>query len=202
MKDSDSYWTISALAQAKIESKGSRFLALARPVSSEAEIKIYLKQLQKEFSAATHLCYAYRLGVGNDELSKAFDAGEPNFTAGKPILNAIVSHRLANIMVAVVRWFGGTKLGKANLARAYRQAAEEALKRAEKIEKLITAQLVFRCQPERFDLIQTLLLKYKAEILNKNFNSNCQIVAAVPRMNLAVVKERLTELTSGQIAFE
>ncbi len=202
MKNADSFWTISDSVQAKIESKGSRFLALARPVNSEAEIKAWLKELQKEFSDATHLCYAYRLGAGQNEISRAFNAGEPNFTAGKPILNAILSQNLTNIIVAVARWFGGTRLGKANLARVYRQATEEALKRAERIERPITARIVFQCQPEKFNSIQALLLKYKSEILNKSFNSNCKIVAAVPRINLAVVKERLTELTSGQIEFE
>lgn len=202
MREPDSFWTIAALTRAKIESKGSRFLAVVRPVDSEVEIKTWLQELQKEFSDATHLCFAYRLGAGQNEISRAFDAGEPNFTAGQPILNAIVSNKLTNIVVAVVRWFGGTKLGKSNLARVYRQAAEEALKRAEKIEKLITEQIIFLCQPEKFNSIQSLLLKNKAKILDQDFNSNCRVIASVPRANLNRVKERLIELTSGQIEFE
>src|SRR4030067_2494354 len=166
MSTSGSFRTIVGSVQNGIEIKGSRFLVLAWPVSSEEEVQSYLDNLSKKFSDATHICYAYRIGTGSEEMSRAFDAGEPNFTAGKPILNAIVSQEITNTLVAVVRWFGGIKLGKANLAKAYRQAAEGALRKAEKVEKFITRKVVLQFEPEKFNSVHSLLLKYKAELLS------------------------------------
>lgn len=177
-------------------------MALAWPVSTEAEAKSHWDGLSKKFSDATHICYAYRIGTGSEETSRTFDAGEPNFTAGKPILNAITSQELTNTLVAVVRWFGGTKLGKANLAKAYRMAAEGALRQADKIEKFITQKIVLQFEPDKFNLVQSLLQKYKAELLSKSFNTNCRIVALVPQTNLSTLKERLKEITAGKVVWE
>ncbi len=202
MSKSGTFCTISALVQNRIEVKGSRFLALAWPVSSQAEVKSYLDSLSKNFSDATHICYAYRIGTGSEESSRTFDAGEPNFTAGKPILNAIISQELTNSLVAVVRWFGGTKLGKANLAKTYRMAAEGALRQADKIKKFITQKIVLQFESDKFNLVQSLLLKYKAELISKNFNTNCRIEALVPQTNLSALKERLKEVTAGKVIWE
>ncbi len=202
MSKSGSFRTIAASVQNGIEIKGSRFLALAWPVSSEEEVKSYLDNISKRFSDATHLCHAYRIGTGSEEVTRAFDAGEPNFTAGKPILNAILSQELTNVLVAVVRWFGGTKLGKANLAKAYRQAADGALRKAEKVEKFVTRKVVLHFEPDKFNSVQSLLLKYKSELLSKSFNANCRIVALVPQDNLSTLKERLKEVTAGKIIWE
>src|SRR4030065_375081 len=109
MNSSASYCTITNSAQAKLEIKGSRFLALAYPVSSAAEVKTLLEKLNREYSDAAHLCYAYCIGTGSNQLRKAFDAGEPNFTAGQPILNAILSLELTDVLAVVVRGFGGNK---------------------------------------------------------------------------------------------
>jgi len=202
MSKSRSFRTIAGSVQNGIEIKGSHFLALARPVSSEAEVKSYLDNISRKFSDATHICYAYRIGTGSEEVSRAFDASEPNFTAGKPILNAILSQELTNVVVAVVRWFGGTKLGKANLAKAYREAAEGALRKAEKVEKFITRKVVLQFEPDKFNLVLSLLSKYKSELLSKSFNTNCRIVALVPQTNLSALKERLKEVTAGKIIWE
>lgn len=196
------YHTISNAAESRLEIKGSRFQALAFPLNSEEEVKNRLQSLQKKFSQATHICYAYRLGFQRNELTKTYDAGEPNFTAGKPILNAIVSQDLTNILVVVVRWFGGIKLGKANLARAYRKAAEKALQSAERLQKFITERLSFQIEMEKYKLVHAILIKHKAELQSKYFNNNCQVVALVPQVNLPGLKERLIEATSGKIKFK
>lgn len=196
------YHTISGTAESRSEIKGSRFQALAFPVNSEEEVKDKLESLQKKFSRATHICYACRLGFQRSELVKTHDAGEPNFTAGKSILNAIVSQDLTDVLVVVVRWFGGIKLGKANLARAYRRAAEKALQSAERLQKFITEELSFQIEVEKYELVHTILIKHKAEMLSKNFSNNCQVVALVPQVNLPSLKERLIEVTSGKIEFK
>ena len=202
MNSGASYYTITDSVQAKLEIKGSRFLALAYPVSSAAEVKTLLEKLNREYSDAAHLCYAYCIGTGSNQLRKAFDAGEPNFSAGQPILNAILSQTLADVLVVVVRWFGGTKLGKANLAKAYRQAAELALKKAEKVERPVTEKITLRFDSDKFNLVNSLLQRYKAELVEKNFNTRCRIMARVPLSNLPAVKERLLEVTAGKIKFE
>jgi putative IMPACT (imprinted ancient) family translation regulator len=104
------YLTISSLSEGLYKEKGSRFIAFAYPVSSEEEIKQHLQELKKKYYDARHHCYAYRLGV-TGELWRAVDDGEPSGTAGKPILGQLLSNNLTNIVVFVVRYFGGVKLG-------------------------------------------------------------------------------------------
>ena len=202
MSSAGVYHTLRSASKSQIEIKGSRFLALAFPVTSESEIKTILQSLQKENYDATHICYAYRTGVGKSEKSKAFDAGEPNFTAGKPILNAILSQDLADVLVAVVRWFGGTKLGKGNLAKAYREAAQRVLSLSEKIEKFVTQEMEFEIEVDKFNSVQSILNKFKVEIVEKRFDKECKIRARVPQVNLSHLKEKLVEATSGKIKFK
>ena len=170
-------------------------------MKSEGQAKEELKLLKKKFSDATHICYAFRLGSGQKESVKTFDAREPNLTAGKPILNAILAEDLTDILVAVVRWFGGTKLGKAKLAKTYRRAAEQALQKAERVERLIQEKLSFQIENVNFNLADSILRKYKAELVSKSFDTACQIEALVSEIVLPELKQRLLEALSGKIKF-
>jgi putative IMPACT (imprinted ancient) family translation regulator len=140
--------------------------------------------------------------LGPSKSTKTFDAGEPNFTAGKPILNAILSEGLTNVLVVVARWFGGTKLGKGNLAKAYREAAYKVLSETEKIEKFITREVEFQFEVDKFNLVQSILRKFKAEIVEKRFERECKIRARVPEVKFSLWKEKLVEATSGKIKFK
>lgn len=120
--------TIAGTYTAEIEVKRSRFIALLQPLSSEEEVKSWLAGLAERYRDADHICYAYRLAEPFRE--KAFDAGEPRGTAGRPILNQLQKRGLIDCGLAVVRYFGGTKLGAGGLARAYGQAAAEVIARA------------------------------------------------------------------------
>ena len=111
----------------ELEIKKSKFIGYAYKISSVSDVKNTLEKLKKEHKKATHICYAYKL-IGEDYSEKAFDDGEPNGTAGKPILNVINKKNLSNILVVVVRYFGGIKLGAGGLLRAYSKTASETLK--------------------------------------------------------------------------
>ncbi|PLX14682.1 MAG: YigZ family protein, partial [Marinilabiliales bacterium] len=132
----DQYLTISKPSEGLFKDRGSKFLAFAYPVSSEEEIKAFQEQLRSDYHDARHHCYAYMLGPKKENY-RANDDGEPSSTAGKPILGQIRSFDLTNILIVVIRYFGGTKLGVGGLINAYKTAAEEALKNAKIIRKTL-----------------------------------------------------------------
>ena len=133
---SDTYLTIEKKSETLYKDKGSKFLTFAFPVQNDQQIKEVLTQLKKEHPSANHHCYAYRLGA--DKLNfRANDDGEPSNTAGKPILGQIQSNDLTNILIVVVRYFGGTLLGVGGLIQAYKNSAAEVLKVSHIIEKFI-----------------------------------------------------------------
>lgn len=138
MNGIDSYIGISSASEGLYKDKGSRFIAYAYPVSSESEVKPLVDALKKEHHAAKHHCFAYRLGPSG-EVFRTNDDGEPSGTAGKPILAAIDSAGLSDVLVVVVRYFGGILLGVPGLIQAYRTAAADALNNAAKVEKFATA---------------------------------------------------------------
>jgi putative IMPACT (imprinted ancient) family translation regulator len=123
------YKTIAAPAEATLKERSSRFRAFAFPVATEAEARARLKELRAEFPDATHVCYAYRLGPRGDNWA-AGDNGEPPGSAGRPILGRLMAAGVSDCLVAVVRWFGGKKLGVPGLIAAYKTAASEALNAA------------------------------------------------------------------------
>ena len=159
----DVYQTIEKESQGVFKAKGSKFYSFAYPVNSENEIKEILARLRKEHHSARHHCYAWRLGT--EEITfRANDDGEPSSTAGKPILGQLLSNELTNILVVVVRYFGGTLLGTSGLINAYRSAASDVLKNAE-----ITQKTVFR------EIILDFTYNELAEVMNKVKNENLTV---------------------------
>src|SRR6056297_2588024 len=129
-----SYKTIKSKGEGLFKDKGSKFIALAIPVETEEEVKSALEEVRNAYHDARHHCYAYRLGPLMD-IYRANDDGEPSSSAGKPILGQIRSYELTNILIVVIRYFGGIKLGVGGLIQAYKTAAEEAIRNAKIIEK-------------------------------------------------------------------
>ena len=134
---SDTYKTIAAESKGLFRDRGSRFIAIAKPVSSPEEIKIILEELRKEYHDARHHCYAWML-TPDRQAWRVNDDGEPSGTAGRPIMGQINSRELTNVLVVVIRYFGGTLLGVSGLINAYRSAAEDALSNARVVEKYVT----------------------------------------------------------------
>ncbi len=133
----DTFRSISGPAEGIYKEKGSKFLAFAYPVVSEEEVRARLEKIRKEYYDARHHCYAYRLGLRGD-VWRYNDDGEPSSTAGRPIYGQILSRELSDVLVAVVRYFGGIKLGVPGLIRAYKSAAADALDHSEIVEKVAT----------------------------------------------------------------
>ena len=132
----DTYLTLSTISEGLYKEKGSKFLAFAIPVSSVSEIKSILEEKRKEFYDARHVCYAYIIGTEKQE-SRSNDDGEPSGTAGKPILGSLLSKQLTNVLIVVVRYFGGTKLGTSGLINAYKEASFDAIANNEIVERKI-----------------------------------------------------------------
>lgn len=135
----DWYHSIAAESEGIYREKGSKFIAIAIPVTDEAEVKSVLDNIRKKYFDATHHCYAYRIGFKN-QLYRINDDGEPSGSAGKPIYGQILSKELYDLLIVVIRYYGGTKLGVAGLIQAYRTAAQEALSNATVIEKVLMAK--------------------------------------------------------------
>ncbi|MFZ0471796.1 MAG: YigZ family protein [Bacteroidales bacterium] len=133
---SDTYKTIAAESKGLFKDRGSRFIAIARPVSSQEEIKTILEELRREYHDARHHCYAWMLSPDR-QAWRVNDDGEPSGTAGRPIMGQINSRELTNVLVVVIRYFGGTLLGVSGLINAYRSATEDALTNAMVIEKQV-----------------------------------------------------------------
>ena len=139
----DTFFTIKQTSKGEYKENKSSFLAFAYPVEDTEQVKQFVDNLKKEYYDARHHCFAYKIGIGKEVQSRAFDDREPSHTAGEKILGAIESKNLTNVLIVVVRYFGGIKLGASNLAKAYRQASMEALENAEIIERTITEDIVF-----------------------------------------------------------
>ena len=164
-----SFKTIEHPSEGLYKEKGSKFIALAFPVESDSEIKIQLEAIKKKYFDARHHCYAFVLGADKKKF-RAFDDGEPNHSAGDPILGQIRSRELTNIMVVVVRYFGGTKLGVGGLVQAYKLAAEEALNKNVIVEKevyqLLELHYPYTSTPE----IMKLVKDFELEIVEHSFD--------------------------------
>ncbi len=166
------------LAQFELREKASRFKAFAFPVASGAEVEERLETLKKEYFDATHICFAWVIGSGKDEKIRSSDAGEPKGTAGLPILDAIRRRGLTNTLVAIVRYFGGTKLGTGGLSRTYRDVATEALAKAGKKELLEEIRL--KAPLSRADRLLKLSHRFDAEVKEKKFAQDASILFLVP----------------------
>lgn len=190
--ENDIYLTIDQESQGLYKEKGSRFLSFAYPVSSESEIKTLLDQLKKEYYDARHHCYAYIMGAKQD-VFRAQDAGEPNHSAGDPILGQIRSKGLTDILVVVVRYFGGTKLGIPGLVHAYKTAAADALEQAHVVEKVIEENLEIEFEYPKMNDIMRLIREYDIKIEAQQFAVTCQMTLRVRSKFINEIKSKLEE---------
>lgn len=168
--------TIARPSEGAYREKGSRFLAFAYPVSSEAAIKEIVGDLQRKYFDARHHCYAWILGPAGTHY-RAFDAGEPNHSAGDPILGQIRSRELTNVLVVVVRYFGGVKLGVGGLVAAYRAAAADALDHAEIVEKTVTASVRIGYDYAATPEVMRMVKEFDLSIQSQTFETECELVA-------------------------
>ena len=166
------YFTIKTASSGLYKEKGSKFLGFAEPVANEDEIKKKLETLKKKYHDARHHCYAYVLGADR-KVYRANDDGEPNHSAGDPILGQLHSKQLTNVLVVVVRYFGGTKLGVGGLIHAYRTAAELALSNAGIVKKEVTVQVDIRYPYEFTNEVMKLVDDFGMTITDQDFLEQC-----------------------------
>ena len=172
----DTYKTIASSVQEVIfKEKSSKFLGYAFPVTSEEEIKAHLEEVKKAHFSARHWCYAWQLGYGTNQHYRANDDGEPNNTAGIPIYGQIQSFELTNILVIVVRYFGGIKLGVGGLVQAYRTTAQLTLQEAEIEEKLITEELRIRFEYPLMNKVMRVVKEQNLNITQQLLTENCEL---------------------------
>lgn len=172
------YRTIAKPSFAEFKDKNSRFLAYAYPLNDVNEVKTLLQPLQKEHFKAVHYCYAYRLGADGSQF-RANDDGEPSGSAGRPILGQIDSLSLTNIIVIVVRYFGGTLLGVPGLIRAYKTVSSEALKNAQIIEKDVEKNVLIICEYPNLHTVLQIVQRNDVRIVSQQLEIDCRITISV-----------------------
>lgn len=176
--------------------KGSRFLADVAPIESAADAKAIIEAVRAEFPNASHHCWAWRLGDGQQQSS---DDGEPGGSAGRPILAQIVGHEVMDAVVVVTRWFGGTKLGVGGLVRAYGGAAGQALDRAELRRHIPMAEFLVRHAYADDGAVETTLREFSGTVVGAEFGAEVCRRVALPASDAVAFRDRLRERTAGRV---
>jgi uncharacterized YigZ family protein len=191
----DTYTTIMQPTEGLFKDRGSKFLAFAYPVSSETEVKKYLDFLRGQHPKANHHCYAYRLGIDRNQF-RVNDDGEPSGSAGRPILNVLLSKDITNILVVVVRYFGGTLLGVPGLINAYKSATQEALANAELIQKTVNDVYDIDFDFEAMNDVMKVVKEFGLKINNQIYDNRCTLTIQVRKSTLNQVLTKLEKIDS------
>ncbi|MFC1863881.1 IMPACT family protein [Thermodesulfobacteriota bacterium] len=201
--EDDSYFTVgSPCGPIEFKEKGSRFISFIYPVRSTDEIQKRLKYLRKKYHNATHVCYAFRLGEGMEDSFRYIDDGEPGNTAGLPIYNEIRNAEYFNILVAVVRYFGGTKLGTGGLARAYGQSARLIVEASEKVKEWVTEEVDLSYPFDSTGDVMKIVKDFSLSIISQYYlEDGIQIKLVVPASKKKDLKRLLTDNSRGRVHF-
>ncbi len=189
----DEYKTISTTSEGYYTEKGSKVLAFATPVETADEIKDLLAGYRKKYYDARHVCYAYMLGAERKDF-RANDDGEPSSTAGKPILGQINSHELTDILIVVVRYYGGVNLGTSGLIVAYREAAADALSHStietRQVEEIVRYSFAYPQMNE----VMRVVKEMSPRIVSQQFDNTCEIVLSIRKSEADQLRSRLAKL--------
>ncbi|MFZ9044534.1 MAG: IMPACT family protein [Cyclobacteriaceae bacterium] len=178
MDEPITYFTINSNGEGFYKEKGSKFYAHAYPVNTEKEVKEKLEALRKKYFDARHYCYAFRLGLNNQQV-RANDDGEPSHSAGDPILGQIRSNELTDVLVVVVRYFGGIKLGVGGLIHAYKTAAKDALKELERTEVFLKSFFEIKYSYEQTPKIEKFIQSFQLYDVERKYEAHCVIRASI-----------------------
>lgn len=199
----ETYISIKSFATGQFKDKGSRFIGLAYPVRTEDEVKTIVADIKKKYHDATHHCFAFVVGFDNRQIARCNDDGEPSSTAGKPIMGQLVSHRLQNILLVVVRYFGGTKLGVSGLINAYRECAKITIDNAEKVELQRKMSAVIAFGYQQTNAVMQLLKNLAADIKENSWeNDRMKINFCINRGLAATVTEQIQALKDVEIIWK
>ena len=193
MMQDDTFTTIAGETGAVFTEKRSKFIAAALPVRTVEEVKVHLETFQKKYYDARHVCYAYMLGAERKDF-RANDNGEPSGTAGKPILGQINSRGLTDVLVVVVRYFGGIKLGTGGLIVAYRTAAAMALDEAETVEKTVDETVTVAFEYPFMNDVMRIVKEESPEIVEQSYDTDCLMTLRIRRSAMPRLKTRLSKV--------
>lgn len=197
----DTYQTIAKPAEAIFRDKGSKFLAFAYPIHTETELKEIIAKFKSEHPKANHHCWAMRLSPDRS-VFKVNDDGEPSGTAGRPILNVLLSKNITNIFVVVVRYFGGTLLGVPGLINAYKTATEMALAEAQVVEQTVKDVYTISFGYLQMNEVMKIVKDDQLTVLNQAFDNDCSITLAIRKMQVNQVVGKLESITGVKTAFD
>jgi uncharacterized YigZ family protein len=189
----DTYRTIKIPAEGSFKDKGSKFLAFAYPITSEKDIKPIITKLKAEHLKANHHCWALRL-TPDRSVFKLNDDGEPSGTAGRPILNTLLSRDLTNILVVIVRYFGGTLLGVPGLINAYKQATEDALNQALVIEKTVNDIYNISFNYLQMNDVMRLVKEEDIAVIHQQFDNDCTMQISIRKMQVNIVLAKFSKI--------
>ena len=194
----DTYKTIAEPAEGTYSEKRSKFLAFAIPVRTQDEVKEWVKEYQKKYYDARHACYAYMLGHERKDF-RANDNGEPSGTAGKPILGQINSNELTDILIIVVRYFGGIKLGTSGLIGAYKTAAAEAIANSTIIEKTVDDDITVYFEYPFLNDVMRIVKEEEPQVIDQVFEMDCKMTLRIRRSKLDRLRSRLEKVETARI---
>lgn len=194
----DTYRTIRDLSEGYYTEKRSRFLSFALPVRTPDEVKTQLDIYRKKYYDARHVCWAYRLGPDRTTF-RANDDGEPSSTAGKPILGQINSNNLTDILIIVVRYFGGIELGTSGLIVAYRTAAAEAIAAAHIEERTVDETITITFEYPHLNSVMRIVKEDKPDVLAQSFELTCEMTLRIRQSRMDALKSRLLKVDSLRI---
>ena len=194
---SDEYKTITSTSEGYYTEKRSKFLAFAHHVETLDEIKDILSSYRKKYYDARHVCYAYMLGAERLEF-RANDDGEPSSTAGKPILGQINSHDLTNIMIVVVRYYGGINLGTSGLIIAYKTAAADAIEHATIVSQQVEERVEFSFPYVMMNQVMRIVKEMGPRVVSQSYDNTCQIVLSIRKSNAEMLRQKLNKLSFGE----
>lgn len=198
MSAEDTYKTITELSESIYTEKRSKFIAIALPVRTHEEIKTYLETYQKKYYDARHVCYAYMLGHERTDF-RANDNGEPSGTAGKPILGQINSNELTDILIIVVRYFGGIKLGTSGLIVAYKAAAAAAIEVATIIEKTVDEEVTVLFEYPFMNDVMRIVKEEEPEILGQSYDMDCSMTLRIRKSMMPRLRARLEKVETARL---
>ena len=197
----DTYKTIAAPVEGIFRDRGSKFLAFAYPIQSENQIKEIIARLKTEYPKARHHCWAMRLTIDRS-VFKLNDDGEPSGTAGRPILNTLLSKDITNVLVVVVRYFGGTLLGVPGLINAYKTATEDALNNALIIEKTVNDIYTISFDYLQMNDVMRLVKDADLQIIEQQFDNNCSIQVSIRKTQVNTVLAKLDKITGVKAKYD
>jgi uncharacterized YigZ family protein len=198
MSEKDFYFTIDKTASAEFKDRGSKFIGYAFPIKNTDEFKERLNEIKKEHAKATHHCFAYRIGLDGN-VFRLSDDGEPSATAGKPILGQIDSKELTNVLVIVVRYFGGSLLGVPGLINAYKSTAALVLQMSPIVQKTVEEEFYLQFDYTQMNDVMMIVKQYNCRITEQEIQLFCKIKIAVPKNRLHEVRYKLDELRDVEL---